>query len=257
MHKKFFTSQNLTDIPWLKHGFFTRNGGFSNGVFKSLNCSLGSSDNKQNVLKNRNQILKSLNIQNSKLYIPNQVHGNKVWMIENKNFNIKIYADALITNKKGIVLGILTADCAPLLIVDKNKKIIANVHCGWKGILNGIVENTIEKFIDMGSEKKDLIAAIGPCISPKSYQVKNDFINKFKNTEENFQDYFIFKNNKSVFFNLPLFIKVKLLNNELKNIYILDIDTYSNENNFFSYRRSFHKKESDCGRQLTILSIVD
>ncbi|PPR77636.1 MAG: Laccase domain protein YfiH [Alphaproteobacteria bacterium MarineAlpha2_Bin1] len=257
MEKKFFTSQNLTDIPWLRHGFFTRNGGFSNGVFKSLNCSYGSSDNKQNVLRNRNLILKYFKIQNSSLYIPNQVHGTKVEIITSRNCDTNISADALITNKKEIVLGILTADCAPLLIVDKNKKIIANIHCGWKGTLNGIIENTINKLVDMGSKKEDLISAIGPCISSSSYEVKNDFIEKFKKNEKNFKDYFIFKNKKSTFFNLPLYIKEKLLNNRLRNISVLNIDTYSNEKNFFSYRRSAHKKESDYGRQLTILSIIN
>jgi len=257
MKKIFFTSPNLNDIKWLKHGFFTRNGGVSKGIYKTLNCGLSSKDSKQNILENRNAVLNYLNIENNSLFIPNQVHGTHAELVNKKDQIIKINADALITKTNQIALGILTADCAPLLIVDKNKKIISNIHCGWKGTLNGIIENTIHKMIELGASRRNLIAAIGPCISLKSYQVKNDFVDNFKIIEKNIENYFIFHNDKSIFFDLPLYIKTKLLKNGLDNIFALDIDTYSNEKNFFSYRKSTHKNDLDYGRQLTILSITN
>ena len=257
MKNNFFTAPNLNKIPWIKHGFFTRNGGSSAGLYKTLNCSFASSDKKQNVLKNRNMILNFLKIQKFPLFIPNQVHGTKVEIISDRNSIIATKADALITSQKQIALGILTADCAPLLIVDRKKKIIATIHCGWKGTLNGIIENAIDRFTEMGSIKKNLIAAIGPCISSKSYEVKYDFVSNFKIIEKDIEDFFIFQKENTLFFDLNLYIKTKLLNNGLRDIFTLDIDTYANEKNFFSYRRSTHKRELDYGRQLTILSIIN
>lgn len=254
MKKEYFTAPNLNKIYWLKHGFFTRNGGFSNGIFETLNCGHNSSDIKSNVSNNKKATLNYLDINNYKLFVANQVHGNKPEIVTKQSKDY-ISADALITKETGIAIGILTADCAPLLIVDSNKKIIANVHCGWKGTLNGIIENTLEKMINLGSSKNDLITTIGPCISPGSYEVKNDFLRNFEKIERNIDNFFIFSKEKKIFFNLPKYICSRLLQNGIKNTHIIDIDTYANEKSFFSYRRSIHKNESDYGRQLNIISI--
>ena len=257
MEKIFFTSPNLNEIKWLKHGFFSRNGGVSKGIYKTLNCSFNSKDSKQNILQNRDIVLNHLNIANSSLFIPNQVHGNRAEIVSNKNQTKNITADALITKTNQITIGILTADCAPLLIVDKKIKIISNIHCGWKGTLNGVIENSINKMMELGSSKRNLIAAIGPCISPKSYEVKKDFVDNFKKIEKNIKDYFILGDEQSIFFNLPLYIERKLIKNGVGDIFAINIDTYSNEKFFFSYRKSTHNNDLDYGRQLTILSIIN
>ena len=171
-------SKKLRNFREISHGFFSKSGGISTGIYKGLNCGVGSYDNKNNVIKNLKIVCKKFGISKRKLILLNQNHTDKFHLIDEKyNFN-KETGDALITKKRGIALGVLTADCVPIFVYDKKKKIISAIHAGWRGAYKGIVLKVIKFMLKNGSQKKDLIAVIGPCIAQKSYEVQKDFFNK-------------------------------------------------------------------------------
>ncbi len=143
-----FFFKELNKYKHIKGAFFSKKNGTSKGIYKSLNCGLSSKDNKKNVLKNRKIALKKIGLEKKKLIIPNQIHSNKVIIVNEKSVNKKITADALLTTSNKIVLGILTADCAPILFFDKKKNIISIVHAGWKGAKNGIIKNTLKLMLE-------------------------------------------------------------------------------------------------------------
>ena len=160
----------------------------------------------------------------------------------------------MITDQKGIALGILTADCIPILIYDNKLKIIAAVHAGWKGIYRNIISNVIKFFLKNGSFVKDLKVVIGPCIAQNNYEVKNDFKKKFIKQSRKNMVYFKFAKNK-IFFSLRDYIKSQLINFGVKNIEIIKKDTYNKKNNFFSSRRSLNNKNNDYGRNISLIMI--
>lgn len=242
------------------HGFFTKNGGVSRKNNYSLNCSYSSNDLKKNVNYNRRLVCNyhKLNIQNLK--IVNQVHSNKIIVINNlKQITSNIDADSIITNKPNIILGILTADCAPVLAFDPLRKIIAAIHIGWKGAIKNILGNTVDSFIEMQSDVKNIKLTIGPCIGPESYEVKKDFYNKFIQVNIINRKYFVNICPNKYKFNLPHYIQDQALNKGLikKNISIINKDTFIEDDNFFSYRRNYIKDLEDCGRMISTISIKD
>ena len=178
---KFFFEDSL-NIDSIRYGFFTRQGGRSLNNFDSLNCSSSSGDNVDLVNENINLALKSLNLQNKKIKFIKQTHSNNVTIIDDNNLNSIITADASITKKKDLVLAILTADCAPVFLFDKKSTFICSIHVGWKGCLNNIIKNTLDKIKTMDINNKDMIAIVGPCLAQKNFEVdyifKRDFIQK-------------------------------------------------------------------------------
>ncbi len=246
-------SKLLGKFKNISHGFFNSVGGYSNGIYKSLNCGIGSRDKKKRVLLNLNKVSKIINIPKNNLVLLNQVHSNKVKFVE-KNVISRFIGDGLVTNKKNLALGILTADCAPVLIFDPKKQNIAALHAGWKGAYKNIIKNTLNKLRDRGSKMKDLIAVIGPCISVESYEVKDDFFNKFVGKSTQNKKYFKIINRK-IFFSLNSYIKAQLIKSNVKKIEIIKKDTYLKKNKFFSSRRSIHNKFNDYGRNISVIMI--
>ena len=180
-------SKKLKKFKNIKHGFFNRNGGKSKGIYKSLNCGPGSKDKKDDIKKNLKIVKNKLSNNSKNIFLLYQVHSNKFIYI-NKDSKIKkrrIKADAIITNQKKLPIGVLTADCVPILIYDNVSKIIAAIHSGWKGAYKGIIDKVIKFMLLKGSKVKNLHAAIGPCISQKSYNVKEDFVKKFIKKSKN------------------------------------------------------------------------
>ena len=174
-------SKKLSKFQQINHGFFDKKGGKSTGIYKSLNCGVGSSDSKKNVLNNLKIVCKKINCSSKNLILLNQIHSNKFYFI-NKNYKFKkkkLNGDALITNVKKIALGVLVADCVPILIYDKNLKIISAIHAGWKGVYKEIIKKVVKFLIKKGSNTKNLVAVIGPSISEKNYEVQKDFKDKF------------------------------------------------------------------------------
>ena len=175
-----FYSSKLSKFKNLKHCFFSRKSGVSKGYYESLNCGLGSSDKKENVLKNLEIVSKNISCRNDYLITLSQKHTNKIIFFEKEeSVKSKLTGDAIVTKLKNIGISILAADCAPILFYDPKKKIIGCAHAGWKGALNGVIKNTVEKFKDLNSNIEDIIAVVGPCLEKNSYEVKNNFIKKF------------------------------------------------------------------------------
>ena len=249
-------SKKLLKFKEISHGFFGRNGGFSTGIYKSLNCGTGSRDNKNIVRKNLNSVCKKIKCNKNKLILMNQTHSNNFKFVGSlkKTRGKKINSDALITNLKGICLGVLTADCAPVLIYDKNIKMISVIHAGWKGALGGIIKEVIVYFKKKGSNFRNINAVIGPCISKKNYEVKKDFVTKFIKKDKKNRKFFSKKNYKT-YFSLNSYIKHEIIRLGIKNIEIINRDTYNSKNNFFSARKSIKNKVNDYGRNISVIMI--
>ena len=249
-------SKKLSVFKNIEHAFFSRLGGKSTGIFKSLNCGLGSSDNKKNILKNLETVSNKINDKSKKIVLLNQIHSNKFHYISksSKLYNNKFEGDALITDKKKLPIAVLTADCAPILIYDEDREMIAAIHAGWKGAYKGIVRRVVEFMIIKGCSSKNITAVVGPCISSNSYQVKEDFIKKFIKKDKNNIIFFKQTKYKNYFkLNKYIYFQFKTLN--VKKIDIINKDTFNPKNNFFSARRSIGRKENDYGRNISIIMI--
>ena len=225
----------------VKHGFFTRLNGLSKKEFKFLNCSTSSEDNKKTVLKNRLIAMKNLNLSNKKLILIKQTHSSKIIRINENNLNHNLEADGMITSLNNVVLGILTADCAPIIIYDDKNKFVCNLHSGWKGSLNNISEKAIKLFDKYQIKRKNLTAIVGPCLGVKNYEVDINFQQRFIDKDIRYKKFFRYKNKKKFYFNLRALINYQLSELGLKKIYNINRDTYSNDNLFFSHRRANHK----------------
>ncbi len=252
------TSKILSKHKEISHGFFNKNGGKSNGIYKSLNCGFGSNDQKIKIKKNLKIVKDKISKKKSRnIFFVHQVHSNNFVYID-KNFkfkkNKKIKADAIITNQRKVPIAVLTADCVPVLLYDNKKNIVAAIHAGWKGAFKGIINNVISFMQKKGCKKKDIFAAVGPCIGRKSYNVKDDFKKKFLKKDINNKAYFSYKKN-TIYFNLPSYVRSQLKFNKITNIDMKNIDTFNKKNNFFSARRALRSKHDDYGRNISIIMI--
>ena len=249
------TSKKLNKLNGISHGFFNRCGGKSKGIYKSLNCGPGSNDKRINIYENLKIVKRKINKDCKNIILLNQIHSNKFIFI-NKNFKKKrkFKADAIITNQKKLPIGILTADCVPILICDKKKNIIAAIHAGWKGAYKNILTRVIKFMLKKDCHIKDIHVAIGPCISQKNYNVKEDFFKKFiKKDKKNTK--FFKKRKNLLYFDLPGYIKSQLKIMKISNIDHINIDTFEYKNNYFSARRSIRLKHDDYGRNISIIMI--
>ena len=246
-------SKILRNQKYVSHYFFNRLGGTSKGIYKSLNCGKGSKDKIANINKNLKIVSKKIGCNSENLVSLNQIHSNKVYKISVIPKK-KMTGDAMITNKQNIAISILTADCAPILIIEKKQKFVGAIHAGWKGAFKGIVKKTIQLLKKNGCSEKDMIACIGPCITKNSYEVKNDFFKLFKEKNKKNVNFFIFKK-KKIYFDLSEYIKSQFYENGVKKIDIIRKDTFSLKNNFFSSRRSKKNKHNDYGRNISAIMI--
>ena len=249
-----FYSKRLKKFKNLNHCFFSRRGGYSSGLYKSLNCGKGSRDKRKNIAKNLEYVSKKMYVKKKRLILMHQTHSNKVIEINEKNLDKNIYSDAMITRYKKIALGVLTADCVPILVYDKRNKIIGCIHAGWRGALSGIIKKTIIK-IKRKNSRYDIFASVGPCISIKSYEVDLNFYKKFIAKENKNKKNFKIKNKNKKIFNLREYVNDKLVELNVKVDHI-DRDTYREKKNFFSYRRSSKLKQNDYGRCISTISMI-
>ena len=248
-------SKKLQQHKKIKHCFFSKKNGVSEGIYESLNCGIGSKDKQENVNKNLKIVANRMNVPSNNLILMHQSHSNKVIFFNEKNkLEKKFNSDALITNLKGFAIGVLTADCVPILIYDETNKIIGCIHAGWKGALSGIIKNTISK-IKKGKKQTQIYASVGPCIGNKSYEVGLDFYKKFISKSKKNKSYFTFKNKNKKFFNLRKFVcdKLKLQNVKIDHV---NRDTFKESHNFFSFRRTSILKESDYGRCISVIRLI-
>ncbi len=249
-----FYSKKLLKFKNIKHCFFSRQNGFSKGIYESLNCGLGSNDNKESIFKNLDFVTGKIGCKKESLILLNQKHSNEVIYFPNKNSaQNKLPGDAMVTQVKNIGIGILTADCASILFFNPKKNIIGCVHSGWKGALNGIIKNTVSKFKELDSKNEDLVIVVGPCLNKKNYEVKNDFFEEFISKEHKNKIFFEKKNKDSYLFDLRGFINKEITQMNIKNVENIEMDTYSDIKNFYSYRRSCHEGEKDYGRCISVI----
>ena len=248
-------SKKLAKLKNLKHGFFNSSGGKSKGIYQSLNCGPGSKDLSVNVKKNLEVVKKKISNSAKNIFLLNQIHSNKLVYIDyNYKLTKKPKADAVITNQKNLPIAVLTADCAPILIYDNKKKIIAAIHAGWKGAFKGIIDKVIKFMVKKGCSLKNITAVIGPSISVKNYEVKDDFMKKFIKKDKKSLKYFKIENNK-LYFDLSQYVYSQILQNKIKNIDTIKLDTFDVKNKFFSARRALSLKQNDYGRNISIIML--
>ena len=192
----------------------------------------------------------------NRLSLMHQTHSNKVILITKKNKNLKKFnSDALITKLRGVALGVVTADCVPIILYDTKNQIIACIHAGWKGASSGIIENTVKKFKKISSKNK-IFASVGPCIGPKSYEVDLNFYKRFITKSKNNTAYFLKKNKFKKLFNLRKYVNDKLVRLKVKVDHV-NHDTFKEKRRFFSYRRSQKLGDNDYGRSISVISLTN
>jgi YfiH family protein len=252
-----YFSTKLNKFTNIKHCFFSKNGGVSKNIYHSLNCGLGSKDEKNNVLNNLSTISKKIGVDKDNLFTMNQTHSNKVVIINKANKNIKrINADALITNIENIAISVLTADCVPILIYEKTNNIVGCIHAGWRGAINGIIENTFNQIIQM-NKNNNFYVVVGPCIGLKNYEVGKKFYDEFIHENKMNKVFFISENNGKLFFDLRKYVNFKITRFNVKHVENIDLDTFEEKENFFSFRRSIKLGEKDYGRCISAIALLN
>ena len=249
-----FYSKKIKKLGGVLHFFFTRKGGFSKGLYRGLNCGRGSKDNKKNIVKNLKFVSKKMRVKSDKLILMYQTHSNKVLEIRKKNLKKNIYSDAIVTKINDIALGVVTADCVPILIYDYKNKVVGCIHAGWKGAFTDIIKNTVNKIRKLNSNQK-IYACIGPCIGKDSYEVDLKFYKKFITKSKKNKKYFFNKNENKKLFNLRKFVADKLTDLNV-NVDHINQDTFKEKNYFFSYRRSLVQKQKDYGRCISAIRLL-
>lgn len=239
----------------ISHAFFTREGGVSRGIYESLNLGQGSHDDKENILKNRHIVADFMGVRDENLVSLYQIHSPHALIVNEAVKGDRPRADALVTNKVGLALGILTADCGPVLFADPQARVIGAAHAGWRGALAGVVENTVAAMETLGAKRAGIIATLGPSIGPKHYEVGKEFYETFVNQNASYKKFFVASEKFEHFlFNLWDFV-VDRLQEAGVNGDCLKLCTYGDEKRFFSYRRKTHLDEPDYGRQISVITL--
>ena len=253
--------KNFINLKQLEHiiniGFFTSKGGVSTKNYYSLNCSKNNDDTKSNVNKNIKIALSNLNLENKKFKLVNQIHSKNIIEINKENFKRKFYGDGLITIDKNIALGVLTADCAPIFLFDKEKKIICSIHSGWKGAFLNITKEAVKKISRKKINIKNLIAVVGPCLGFENFEVDKNFKIKFLKKNKYYSKFFSHKNENKDLFNLRNLINFQLKKEGIQKIYHIRKNTYKYSDYFFSHRRAIHENKVMTGRMINIISFRD
>ncbi|WP_297835818.1 peptidoglycan editing factor PgeF [uncultured Roseibium sp.] len=249
---------DVLKLDGIRHGFFTRQGGVSGGIYTSLNIGLGSDDERSSVLENRGRVAGQLGIGADRLVSPYQIHSADVITVSAPfAHDADRKADALVTATPGLAIGIATADCGPLLFADTKAGVIGAAHSGWKGAVTGILQNTVAAMEALGATRTNITAVLGPTISQGAYEVGPEFKERFLQEHPDNTRYFKPSERAEHFmFDLPAFITDKLQALGLGAIADLALCTYADEDRFFSYRRTTHRKEPDYGRQISAIALL-
>ncbi|MCY6379554.1 peptidoglycan editing factor PgeF [Hoeflea prorocentri] len=243
--------------PAIRHGFFTRYGGVSEGIYRGLNVGLGSDDNSTHVAENRKRVSNWFGLSADRLATTHQIHSAQPFVVDGSYDGERPKADAIVTATPGIAVGVLTADCGPVLLSDPQNGVVAAAHAGWKGALDGIVENTILAMEQLGARRDHMRACVGPCISGSKYEVGPEFVDRFRQRDNGFSAYFSPSGRDGhSLFDLQKFVLDRIALSGVE-AHLSGHCTYSDENRFFSYRRTTHRSEPDYGRQISAIGIVD
>ncbi|MGQ9371421.1 peptidoglycan editing factor PgeF [Azospirillum sp. A39] len=249
----------LNDINGIRHAFFTRTGGVSTGIYGSLNCGLGSGDSPAAVAENRARAAARLERPAESLVTCHQVHSATCVVVEEPWAPGKgPQADAMVTRVPGVVLGILTADCAPVLLADPGAGVVGAAHAGWKGAKGGVLEATVARMRDLGARIERIVAAVGPCIAQRSYEVGPEFPEPFLEEGARNADFFApARRPGHHLFDLGGYVAQRLANAGVEVVQRCPNDTVAEEERFFSYRRACLRGETDYGRGLSAILLQD
>jgi polyphenol oxidase len=244
-------------VPGVRHGFFGRQGGVSSGIYASLNVGSGSRDDRANVIENRARAMATFDLPGNALVTAYQVHSSTALTVAGPWLDTPPQADGLATDKPGVALGILTADCAPILFADADARVIGAAHAGWRGAVGGIGEATVKAMESLGAKRARIHAAVGPCIGVASYEVGAEFPAPFLALDPANQRFFRVAARAGHFmFDLPGYVSSRLTALGLGAVETLCFDTCAGEDRFFSYRRSCLRKEPDYGRELSAIVLA-
>lgn len=245
----------LSAIPGLRHAFFTAEGGVSDGIYASLNGGPGSNDDAANVAENRRRMAEQMGVVPEHFLTLHQIHSPEVVVADRTWNGARPKADAIVTRTRGLAIGVMTADCGPILFADPSARVIGGAHAGWKGALTGVLESTIAAMEMLGADRGSIVAAIGPLIRQNSYEVGSEFVERFLEADAEYARFFLpGKRDGHSMFDLAGFIRMRLENAGVLMIDDLGIDTYSDPR-CFSYRRSVHRKEADYGRHVHAIAL--
>ncbi len=245
-------SRLLMDLP---HGFLGRKGGVSGGIHAGLNVGLGSDDDREAIFENRRRAVAAV-LPGAELVTVHQVHSPDVVTVSRPlPLDQRPPADAMVTNQPGLLLGILTADCVPVLFADIDAGVVGAAHAGWKGALSGVTDNTLSAMEALGAERSRIICAVGPCIVQKSYEVDDGFYRRFVEDADENERFFVSGKPGHWQFDIEGYVAARLAAAGVRKVECLGEDTYSQPDRFFSYRRSCHRSEPGYGREISLIGL--
>lgn len=253
----YIEAPELASYPNIKHAFFTRVGGVSEGIYASLNGGLGSSDDPARVAENRRLMAEDLDIEPGALISVHQVHSADAVIVDGPWSGERPKADGMASAVTGLALAVTTADCGPILFADPHVNVVGAAHAGWRGALNGVLEATIVAMESLGARRDKIVAVLGPTISQGAYEVGADFVRQFTDADSGHKRFFEPAERAGhAMFDLPGFIGMRLEAAGIGEFANLGLCTYVNEEHFFSYRRTTHRGEPDYGRLISAITIV-
>jgi YfiH family protein len=252
-------AQSLSKLPGIRHGFFTRAGGVSEGVYESLNGGVGSEDSPAKVAENRARMAKHLGVAPDRFLTCYQIHSPEVVVAETPwPSNERPRADAIVTRTPNLAIGISTADCGPVLLADPEARVIGAAHAGWRGALTGVIEQTVAAMEKLGAKRGRIVAAAGPMIRQSNYEVGQDLIDRFVTTDPNTIRFFKPAQRPGhSMFDLAGYVVSRLRRAEIAEIEDLGLCTYADPAQFYSYRRATHRAEPDYGRHINAIALTD
>ena len=251
MKLEILTSESISQV---RHGFFTRKGGVSSGIYRGLNCGKGSSDLTENVAVNRNLVAQAMNVEAKNLVTVDQIHSSNVVAVDSP-FENSPQADGMVTIKPGLALAVLTADCLPVLFADMSAGVIGAAHAGWRGALDGVLEATVTTMENQGANIRNIHAAIGPGISQAAYEVGFEFLDRFLDASPDYHQYFVNGESGRYLFDLPAFAIGRLGNVGIGEVEWIRHCTYGDADRFYSYRRATHNGDADYGSLISAITL--
>ena len=244
-----------TSLGQLPHGFLGRRGGVSTGLCEGLNVGTGSSDGREAIAENRRRAIAAV-LDGAALATVHQIHSAEAVFVERPwPQDDRPRADAMVTDRPGLLLGILTADCVPVLLADEDAGVVGAAHAGWRGAIAGVTDSTIELMEQHGADRDNICAAIGPAIAQPSYEVDDSMRTRFIQEDEHNARFFTDGPRGNPHFDLPAYVAHRLLLAGVGTIERLALDTYADPDRFFSYRRATHRGEPDYGRQIALIGV--
>jgi YfiH family protein len=250
-------AKNLSALPGIRHAFFTREGGVSEGIYASLNAGIGSGDDSAKVAENRARMAAALGVTPPHFLTAYQIHSPAVVVAETPWGNdARPRADAIVTRTPGLAIGVSTADCGPVLFADPQARVIGAAHAGWRGALSGVMEAAITAMEKLGAERGRIVAAIGPMISQQNYEVGGDLLEQFTRADPDNARFFAAGRPGHAQFDLPGYIAARLARAGIPRAENLGVCTYADLGLFYSYRRSTHRAEPDYGRHINAIALT-